>query len=859
MGHGRQSLKRFRRTAMGALLALVVLPLAGPAPVAAAPAAKPANSNDVTAVAQLKRGDRLGQYFGRARTETARALKLAARAQPAQPPDQSTKHAQLLCNGVRATIVGTEGDDVIQGTPGRDVIVGLGGNDEIHGRGQDDLICGGPGDDFILGEGGNDTLLGGEGHDILDGGLGNDTLDGGADDRDGAAFFDETGPVTASLATGTASGQGSDTFTNMEELHGGNYSDTFIGDAANNSLFGNGGNDSLSGGDGDDLLSGGPGDDAMDGGNGEDMVWFLSATGPVSASLLTGTSSGGDGSDTFLSVEDLEGGPFSDTLTGDSGANFILGDAENDTLSGGDGQDALDGGPGDDTMDGGAGDMDAAVFFDETGPVTASLVTGTATGQGADTFINMEGLHGGNFPDTFIGDAGNNNALFGNGGDDSLSGGDGDDFLSGGPGNDSIDGGNGYDVVMFISATGPVTASFETGSATGGDGSDSLANLEVMIGGPYGDTLIGGAGDDSMFGVGGDDTLVGGDGTDYLVPGSGLDTVDGGAGDHDAVDYLDASGPITASLVTNTGIGDGTDTLVNLEQIFGSPHDDHLAGGAADTQLVGVDGDDTITGGSGNDVLFGNNGNDTIVGGAGDDFLVPGSGIDTLDGGVGNDKAAYWDAPGPITASLADGGATGDGNDTFANLEGIHGSSFDDTFVGDSGDNELFGLDGNDTLSGGAGNDFLYGNNGNDTIDGGGGDDFLVPGSGIDTLDGGVGYDKAAYWDAPGPITASLASGGATGDGDDTFVNLEGIHGSSFDDTFVGDSGDNELFGLDGNDTLSGGAGNDILIAGSGDDRIYGDAGDDYIDGEDGFDSADGGPDGDFCVNVENSVNCEAP
>lgn len=56
-----------------------------------------------------------------------------------------------------ATIVGTDGDDVLRGTSGNDVIHGLGGNDTIEGLGGNDIICGGPG---------NDTILGGSGRGI---------------------------------------------------------------------------------------------------------------------------------------------------------------------------------------------------------------------------------------------------------------------------------------------------------------------------------------------------------------------------------------------------------------------------------------------------------------------------------------------------------------------------------------------------------------------------------------------------------------------------------------------------------------------------------------------------------------------
>ena len=65
--------------------------------------------------------------------------------------------ATASCDGKRATIVGTPGDDVIVGKAGNDVIYGGGGNDRISGGPNgNDTICGGPGDDKIDGEGGGD-------------------------------------------------------------------------------------------------------------------------------------------------------------------------------------------------------------------------------------------------------------------------------------------------------------------------------------------------------------------------------------------------------------------------------------------------------------------------------------------------------------------------------------------------------------------------------------------------------------------------------------------------------------------------------------------------------------------------------
>ena len=87
------------------------------------------------------------------------------------------------CGGFEATIVGTEGRDVLRGTPGRDVIVGLGGNDVILGLGGDDVLCGGDGDDVIIGGTGDDVIYGGTGNDVLIGGSGVNTIDDGGTGR----------------------------------------------------------------------------------------------------------------------------------------------------------------------------------------------------------------------------------------------------------------------------------------------------------------------------------------------------------------------------------------------------------------------------------------------------------------------------------------------------------------------------------------------------------------------------------------------------------------------------------------------------------------------------------------------------
>jgi Ca2+-binding RTX toxin-like protein len=888
--------------------------------------------------------------------------------------------APQTCDGRPATIVGTDGNDTIEGHPGRDVIVGLGGDDQIYGLGQDDIICGGPGDDVIWGGAGNDRLFGGDGHDLIDAGPGNDTSDGGPGDRDGATFWDASAPISASLVTGTATGEGSDTFTNMEELHGGPYNDTLTGDAGNNTLFGLDGNDTLAGGDGNDTLSGGEGNDFLDGDVGQDTVWFYAATGPIHASLATGTSTG-QGNDTFTNFESLSGGDYGDTLAGDSGDNFIWGNGGDDTLSGGAGNDLIDAGSGNDTSDGGPGD-DAATFWDAPGPITASLVTGTATGDGSDTFTNMEGLHGGNYDDTFTGDAGSNtlfglngndvlnggdgndflyggdgndvigggagrdavgfygavgpitaslvtgmssgqgadtlagiedllgsdygdtltgddgnNFLFGNGGDDTLEGNGGDDHLGGGPGNDTIDGGGGndslagdagndtlsggdgndflvggsgddamtgggqpFDAVAFFDATGPVTASLVTGTASG-DGNDTFTGVTQLYGGDYGDTLIGDGADNILTGFGGNDTLSGGAGNDSLTGGPGDDTIDGGPGTFDFVGFWDATGGVTASLTTGTssGGGEGDDVFTGIEVLSGSPYADHLTGGTtADGGVTGQGGNDAIFGGSGGGFLLGDDGDDTIDGGPANDYIVGGPGDDAIDGGGGWDTSSYTDAPGPVTASLATGTASGDGHDSLTGIEQLDGGPFGDTFSGDAGNNGFNVFGGDDTVFAGGGDDWVNGGDGNDSISGNDGNDYLTGGGGDDTIDGGAGWDTSAYLDAPGPVRASLAAGTAVGDGEDTLTGIEQLDGSPFGDTFTGDAGNNGFNTFGGDDSVMAGAGDDWANGGDGNDSLYGEAGNDYLDGGDGVDFLDGGPDWDACLNGETVVNCEA-
>lgn len=161
--------------------------------------------------------------------------------------------------------------------------------------------------------------------------------------------------------------------------------------------------------------------------------------------------------------------------------------------------------------------------------------------------------------------------------------------------------------------------------------------------------------------------------------------------------------------------------------------------------------------------------------------------------------------------------------DMIAGVENLRGSNHDDILSGDNGANRLDGREGNDELRGNGGNDVLEG------------------GAGADWLDGGPGMDIISYYLSGTGVTVNLSEGFAEGghaEGD-SFVNIEGLEGSFYDDVLEGDSGANRLSGSYGSDMLTGGAGADVFVfADITDESIFGvnDVTDtilDFTDGED--------------------------
>ena len=543
------------------------------------------------------------------------------------------------------------------------------------------------------------------------------------------------------------------------------------------------------GGDGNDTVIGGTLNDAINGGNGNDSL------------------SGGNGSDT------LTGGSNADTLHGGAGNDSLNGGSNGDTLSGGLGDDSLDGGSSNDTLDYAAA---------ATG-VTVNLAAGTATGEGADTVLNIEHVTGSGSDDSITGNS-VVNVLLGGGSNDTLSGGSGNDKLTGGTGIDQLSGDAGHDTLKWDTADsfdGGIGFDTLDANVSSADTIDmrgaSFANLERIQTGSGADTVTISLNDvladtaDNQFvadlGSSSPDTLIidTDGGWSATAPNSTLGPTGVAAG-------LSVSG-MTARTFIN-----GTNTVTifsNAEVVQQTSSAAALFTANADI----VDFNQVVAGsypaGSQYDALAGN-----------DVVMLPTDAAEA--------SAAGYD---PAKTFLG-----GDGNDS------ITGGTLNDALNGGNGNDILSGGDGKDVLTGGNNADVLDGGAGNDSLSAGGSADTLKGGLGSDTLDGGSSNDTVDYTNAAAAVTVSLAAGTATGgENDDKLLNIENATGSGFDDAITGNTLANVLLGGGSNDTLGGGDGNDVLTGGAGLDQLSGDAGHDTLkwdsadqfDGGSGFDTLD--------------------
>ena len=542
---------------------------------------------------------------------------------------------------------------------------------------------------------------------------------------------------TETLAGAYGKDRASEGIFGWDNLTGTLYPDYVILLAGNDTVNGAAGDDELFGGAGDDVLNGGPGADAHDGGAGTDTASYEGSPSGITLDLANpGNSTGWASGDTFTGIEIYTGSLHNDTFASGTASHFFDGDAgwedtasyedspagitldlttpgnntgwasgdtftrierfvgstHNDTLTGDGSDNFLIGLAGGDTIDG-RGGSDTAAYNDSNAVVTVNLNTNSHSGGHAqgDSLTNIENVIGSSHDDTLTGD-GNANVMTGLAGADIIDG-LGDSDTASYRGSDA-------GVIVNISDT-----STETGGHAQGD---SLTNIENIIGSSHNDSLTGNANANVLAGEAGADTINGLGGSDtasYAASGSGV-----------TVNISDTS--------AETGGHAQGDSLVGIENITGSSHNDVLTG----------DGNANVLKGSArNDILIGLAGADTLDGG---DEWLPSIGIflSDLSGYDRGDTASYADSNAGVTVDISDANTETGGHaqgDKLIDIENITGSSHNDRLIGNSDRN---------ILRGGAGADEIRGSGGLDSILGGAGDDKLEFSSG--GIWGGAGTDE---------------------------------------------------------------------------------------------------------------------
>lgn len=324
-------------------------------------------------------------------------------------------------------------------------------------------------------------------------------------------------------------------------ISGGSGNDTINGYRGNDTLSGSAGNDSLLGGEDDDRLSLDAGNDVIDGGNGSDWLRVDSATVGANLDLaVTSAQATGFGTDTIRNIEHFTGGAAADRVLGTTAANHLIGNDGSDTFFGRGGNDTLDGGAGHDSLTGGLGN-------------------------------------------------------------DQLLGGDGDDRLAMDGDSDLIDGGAGSDWLVVNGSTATtVNLSITTAQATG-HGTDTIRNVENVLGGTGNDRITGNAVANQLLGGGGNDMLAGASGADTLNGGAGADSLYGGLdSDRDVFVFASASespAGLARDTVFNFVSGIDDIDLRGIDANTGLSGDQALAftaGAAANAIWATASGSDTI-------------------------------------------------------------------------------------------------------------------------------------------------------------------------------------------------------------------------------------------------------------------------
>ena len=175
---------------------------------------------------------------------------------------------------------------------------------------------------------------------------------------------------------------------------------------------------------------------------------------------------------------------------------------------------------------------------------------------------------------------------------------------------------------------------------------------------------------------------TGNDANNILISNGGANIFDGGIGT-DTASFELSQYAVTASLMTNSATGDGSDTLISIENLFGSIYNDSLTGNSSANVLDGLNGVDTMTGLGGDDVYYVDTDGDVVV-------ETAASGTDTVYSSVTFTLPANVE-----NLQLIGSAAINDTGNASANT--LTGNGAANTFSGLSGNDQIFGGVGIDT------------------------------------------------------------------------------------------------------------------------------------------------------------------
>ena len=434
----------------------------------------------------------------------------------------------------------------------------------------------------------------------------------------------------------------------------------------------------------------------------------------------------------------LDGGSGKDTLRGGDDDDILKGGADVDLLYGDSGDDTLDGGSGIDYLDGGgqtANGGDFVSFASQGGKLQLNLkeVDGSGYSQalldnvGDDYLKDIENITATNQSDTVIGNTSINtivalngdDTITGDGGDDYLDGGEGDDVFKAGiyntlnnsletgdDGADTIDGGTGTESIgdtvdySAISQSINVTLNGSTNTTVTVDGyaNDTIKNIENVTGSQADDIIHGDLNKNTLKGDAGDDTLYGGKGDDVLDGGTHTTA--------DTADYTLANSAIEVdmSLATKQVLNDGdtgADTLIDIERVMGSVHNDKMTGSdSLDDTFIGNDGYDKFVGSQGDDTyysyLIGDNDDGDYSRIDYSSSIVGKIKVDLSDTTNGYAEAFKLNSAIPSEVDFANA----DSIDKLHGIVNVIGTQSNDTITGDSSGNKLEGAGGDDIIEG---------------------------------------------------------------------------------------------------------------------------------------------------------------